>query len=92
MSRDSTPILYVCEGKSCRTRRKELAAVLESLSGVAKVETVSCRDICDGPVVGFSPGKGKTWFRKVDGPKARDGLRTLAQGGEMNKALRKRRV
>jgi hypothetical protein len=43
-------------------------------------------------VVGFSRGKGKTWFEKVDGRKAREGLVALAQGEEMVKALKKRRV
>jgi hypothetical protein len=92
VSREGKPIFYVCEGKSCRKSRKEHAAVLEALSGVAKVETVSCRDICDGPVVGFSRGKGKTWFEKVDGKKSREGLVALARGEEMARALKKRRV
>lgn len=92
MSREGKPTIYVCEGKSCRKRKKEHSALLETLSGVASVETVSCRDICEGPVVGFSAGKGKTWFAKVDGKKSREGLVALARGEEMVKALRKRRT
>ena len=92
MSRSEGPVFYVCKGKSCRKRNKEHAAVLEALVATAKVEQVSCRDICEGPVVGFSDGGGKTWFRKVDGKKSREGLVTLAHGGEMVKALRKRRT
>ena len=92
MSRDGKPAFYVCEGSSCRKRKKEQAALLETLSGVARVEMVSCRDICKGPVVGFSAGKGKTWFQEVDGRKSREGLLALARGEEMVKALRKRRV
>ncbi len=86
------PIFYVCKGKSCRKRKREHAAVLEALSRAAKVELVSCRDICEGPVVGFSDGHGKSWFRKVDGKKSREGLLALARGGEMVKALRKRLI
>ena len=92
MSRDGKPVFYVCEGKSCRKNRKEHTALLEFLADVAKVETVSCRDICSGPVVGFSRGKGKTWFERVDGRKSREGLVALARGEEMVKALTKRRV
>lgn len=92
MSRDGKPTFSVCDGKSCRKRKKEHSALLETLSGVAKVKLVSCRDICEGPVVGFSMGEGKQWFQKVDSGKARDGLVALARGGELAKALRKRRV
>jgi hypothetical protein len=91
VSRKKDPVFYVCKGKSCRKRKKDHAAVLEILSREADVRRVSCRDICDGPVVGVSVGDGTTWFARVDGEKSREGLLTLARKGEMVKALRKRR-
>ena len=92
MSRSGKPVFYVCTGKSCRKRKKAHSAVLKALSATANVETVSCRDICEGPVVGFSAGQGRTWFQRVDGQKSREGLLALARGEEMVKALRKRRI
>jgi hypothetical protein len=91
VSRSGKPVFYVCTGKSCRKRKKAHSAALEALS-TAHVEKVSCRDICEGPVVGFSAGQGKTWFQRVDGQKSREGLLALARGEEMVNALRKRRI
>ncbi|MGF1510889.1 MAG: hypothetical protein ACFB9M_15455 [Myxococcota bacterium] len=84
--------LYICTGKHCRKRLKEVEAALSAVRDEIEVCRVGCQKICDGPVFGVQSESSLEWFRSVDSIKSRDALVQLIQTGETKKPLRKRRV
>ena len=72
--------VYVCYGKDCRKRRKDLSELRAVLEGF-DVRPVRCQDICKGPVVGVERDGDLRWFKRIRGPKALTALvRWIAAG------------
>lgn len=86
------PKLWICEGKSCRKKKTERAAIVHAVGDGVRVRPVGCQKICDGPVVGLEVDGTLEWFESVDSEKAVAALRTLTTTGVLEKPLAKRRV
>lgn len=86
------PKVRICQGKSCRKRRAEVATLRQRLEGRARLEEVDCQKICEGPVVGLKVDGTLEWFESMDSPKSVDALVVLLETGQLDRPLAKRRV
>ena len=74
---------YLCEGKDCRKRSPETAALRELLEDAGlSCELVRCQKICKAPVVGLTINGTVQWFGKVRGKSGRKALRRFLRTGD----------
>lgn len=84
----------MCTKGSCSDDDRRRALV-DALAETAKVVSVGCQSVCEGPVVGVEVDGRLEWFERVRKGKARDAVvRLVGDRGhpELPKALTKRRV
>lgn len=86
------PVVYVCRGSDCRSRKRRRRALLDALSGVARVEETRCQKVCKGVVAGVEVGGTLHWFERVDGRGERKALVRLLGGDELPRRLGRRSV
>jgi hypothetical protein len=87
-----TPIVFVCCGESCRSRKKARKALVAALEPVAVIEHVDCQKICAGPVAGLEVAGKLEWFSDLRSDKARRKLVKLVEEGKLAKSLQRRWV
>ena len=83
--------VYVCGKRGC-AKRSDRRALVKSLAGEAKVVSVGCQSVCDGPVAGTVVAGRLEWFERLTKAKRRAALVALVRSGDLPKALAKRRV
>jgi len=83
------PYLYVCTDSDCGKDKKKLKNLKKTLSSCAKIKSVGCQKICDGPVAGMTIDGIIFWFERLETAKHRESLLRLIQTGKINKTLRK---
>ena len=79
--------IRVCRGRDCVKRRGSFDALLTSLNGYHKPESIKCQDICKGPVVLVRKKKHKFWFKRLRSEELLTDLRTFIEEGAMSSAL-----
>ncbi|HSL57202.1 MAG TPA: hypothetical protein VK866_05120 [Acidimicrobiales bacterium] len=82
--------VLVCVGGDCRSS-PGFAKVLAIAASTEGATTVSCQDICSGPVVGLERDGPIRWYSKVRGDRRRTLARIVA-GDAPRRALASREV
>jgi hypothetical protein len=82
----------ICVGSDCGKQGKRTRKLADLFSGVARVKTVKCQDICKGPVVIIHRSHERFWFKKLRNKKSRRALLEFALGEQLSDYLKMRLV
>jgi len=89
VTKSADSYVYICTGSDCIKDKKKLKNLRKTLASEAKIKTVKCQKICDGPVAGVMLDGDITWFERLGSAKHRESLLRLLQTGKANKTLKK---
>jgi len=81
--------IYICNESDCAKDKKKLRNLKKTVSAEAKIKTVKCQKICEGPVAGTLIDGNVVWFERITTAKHREALLRLLQTGKVNKLLKK---
>ena len=84
-----TPV-YVCRGKDCRKKSKQLNCLESSIAEHGQVIPVACQKICKGPVASLEIDGQIEWFSKLNKKQSREGLVALLSEGKLKDKLKDR--
>ena len=84
--------VYLCTGKSCRKRSSHVNKLFGGLPEKVQIKTVSCQNVCSGPVVGVELDGRWEWFKKIRKDRHIKGLSLSIEAGKIHAKLKDRRV
>ena len=94
--RESAPghcrMIYLCQGRDCRKKKKPGRALRELLNQYGEVQEVNCQKICHGPVMGIEFNGRLEWFGRLASKKARKNTEKLLVEGAISRVMMQRRA